>query len=165
MRAIVAVDEKWGIGKKGGLMFSLPVDMKFFREQTLGKTVVMGSKTLDSFPGGAPLKNRNNVVLTRGGARQGCITVKSLPELFALLKGYNREDVFVIGGGAVYEELLPYCEEALVTKVQADGGAEVFFPELDRLSGWEKAAESAPVLTGGYNVTFCVYKNKTPLNF
>lgn len=164
MRAIVAADLNWGIGKKGGLMFSLPADMKFFREQTLGKVVVMGSKTLDSFPGGAPLKKRTNIVLTRGEPREGCITVKNIQELLEVVKGYDKDDVFVIGGGEIYRLLLPYCEEALVTKVEADGGADVFFPNLDAMPEWERAVVSSPILTGEYKIRFLTYRNRALKN-
>ena len=95
MRAIVVVDKNWGIGKKNDLLFRLPADMKHFRETTEGKTVVMGSNTLLSFPGGKPLKNRTNIVLWPGGEeREGCTVVHSLQELFAEIKKYPEDDVF-----------------------------------------------------------------------
>ncbi len=160
MRAIFHADRKWGIGKENGLMFSLPSDMKFFRETTMGKVVVMGYNTLRSFPGGRPLKNRVNIVLYPGDALEGVVTVRNLGELFAEIKKYPPEDVFVIGGASVYRALLPYCTEALVTKVEADGGADVFVPDLDRSPDFFLASESAPAEDNGYTIRFCTYRNR-----
>ena len=160
MKAIVAVDKKWGIGKKNDLLFSLPADMAYFREKTLNKVVVMGSNTLKSFPGGKPLKNRTNVVLFPGGEqRDDCIIVQSLEELSAELKKYNPDDVFIIGGAMFYKTMLPYCSEVLVTKVDADGGAEVFYENLDNLREWTCVSQQEPIETNGYKISFTVYKN------
>ena len=160
MRAIVAVDKKWGIGKKNDLLFILPADMKYFRETTLNKVVVMGSNTLKSFPGGKPLKNRTNVVLFPGGEkRDDCLVVESLQEIKQVIKDYNPDDVFIIGGAMFYKTMIPYCSEVLVTKVDADGGAEVFYENLDELPNWSCVSESETVETNGYNVRFTVYKN------
>ncbi len=166
MKAIVAVDKKWGIGKKNDLLFSLPEDMKFFRAKTLNKTVVMGSNTLKSFPNGKPLKNRTNIVLFPGGEkRDDCIIVQNLEELSAVLKNYDSDDVFVIGGAMFYKTMLPYCDEVFVTKVDADGGAEVFYENLDELEGWETTYRSEPIETNGYTIRFTTYKNSSPKNF
>lgn len=160
MRAIVVVDEHWGIGKNNDLLFKLPADMKHFRETTEGKTVVMGSNTLLSFPGGKPLKNRANIVLWPGGEkREDCTVVGSLEELFGEVEKYPEDDVFVIGGAMLYRTLLPYCSEAIVTKVEADGGAEVFFEDLDALKNWSLVSESEPLETNGYTIRFTVYRN------
>ena len=160
MKAIVAVDKKWGIGKKNDLLFSLPADMKYFREKTNGKVVVMGSNTLKSFPNGNPLKNRTNIVLFPGGEqRDDCIIVQSLDELKIELKKYNSDDVFIIGGAMFYKTMLPYCSEVLATKVDADGGAEVFFENLDKLDGWECINKENPIETNGLVISFTTYKN------
>lgn len=160
MKAIVAVDKKWGIGKRNGLLFELPADMKFFRETTSGKVVVMGSNTLKSFPGGKPLKNRINVVLyTEGEKRDDCIVVGSMDELKSELKKYEKEDVFVIGGAMFYKTMLPYCSEVLVTKVDADGEAEVFYENLDKKPEWKCVYESEETETNGYKIKFTTYKN------
>ena len=160
MKAIVAVDKKWGIGKKNDLLFSLPADMAYFREKTLNKVVVMGSNTLKSFPGGKPLKNRTNVVLFPGGEkREDCIIVDSLEELKAELKKYPADDIFVVGGAMFYKTMLPYCSEVLVTKVDADGGAEVFYENLDQKENWQCVFEDKPIETNGYVIKFTVYKN------
>lgn len=163
MRAIVVVDKNWGIGKKNDLLFRLPADMKHFRETTEGKTVVMGSNTLLSFPGGKPLKNRTNIVLWPGGEeREGCTVVHSLQELFAEIKKYPEDEVFVIGGESVYNALLPYCSEVYVTKVAADGKADTFVPNLDEEEAFVLAAEGEPVEDNGYTLRFCTYKNRAP---
>lgn len=160
MRAIVVVDQKWGIGKQNDLLFRLPADMKHFRETTSGKVVVMGSNTLLSFPGGRPLKDRVNIVLWPDGPqREDCVLVRSLGELFEAAAQYPPEDVFVVGGAMLYRTLLPYCSEVIVTKVEADGGAEVFFENLDALENWSCVAEGAPLETNGYVIRFCVYQN------
>lgn len=160
MKAIVAVDKKWGIGKKNDLLFSLPADMAFFRKTTLNKIVVMGSNTLKSFPNGNPLKNRTNVVLFPGGEkRDDCIIVDSMDELKVELKKYPKDDVFIIGGAMFYKTMLPYCSEVLVTKVDADGGAEVFYENLDELPNWSCVYESESEQTNGYNIKFTTYKN------
>lgn len=160
MKAIVAVDKKWGIGKRNGLLFELPADMKFFRETTSGKVVVMGSNTLKSFPGGKPLKNRINVVLyPEGEKRDDCIVVGSMDELKSELKKYEKDDVFVIGGAMFYKTMLPYCSEVLVTKVDADGEAEVFYENLDKKPEWKCVYESEETETNGYKIKFTTYKN------
>ena len=166
MKTIVAVDEKWGIGKNNDLLFHLPEDMRYFREKTTGKIVVMGSNTLKSFPGGKPLKNRTNVVLwPDGDTRDDCIVVKSLKELFETLSRFDTDDVFIIGGAMFYKTMLPYCDTAYITKVRADGQAQVFFENLDALDNWNLIDESDVVCVGGYELTFCTYKNSSPEKF
>ena len=159
MRAIFHADRNWGIGKGNDLMFALPKDMQFFRETTQGKVVVMGLNTLRSFPNGKPLKNRTNIVLCPEDVDEDVITVHNLAELFAQLKKYPPEDVFVIGGASVYRTLIPYCSEVLVTKVDADGGAEVFAPDLDADGNFELKYESEPIEDNGYTIRFCTYQN------
>ena len=158
--AIVHADKEWGIGKGNDMMFSLPLDMKFFRETTMGHTVVMGGKTLRSFPNQKPLKNRINIVLSRGQVRDDCIIVPSYEALKNELKTRQNEDIFIIGGGEVYKELLPYCDGAFVTKVDAVGGAEVFFPNLDAHPDFICVDEGEPILDNGYTIRFTEYKNK-----
>lgn len=160
LKAIVHVDKKWGIGKGNDMMFSLPKDMQFFRSTTLNHTVVMGGNTLRSFPKGAPLKNRTNIVLSRGQVRDDCIIVRSYEELKEVLKARENEEIFVIGGGEVYRALLPYCSEALVTKVDAVGGAEVFFPNLDEDGNFVCVDEGERIEDNGYTIRFTTYKNK-----
>lgn len=160
MKAILHADKNWGIGKNNGLMFKIPADMKFFRETTTGKVVVMGSNTLKSFPCGNPLKNRTNIVLFPDGAeREDCTIVHSLDGLFDEIKKYPTEDVFVIGGQMMYRTLLPYCTEVLVTKVEAEGEADAFFENLDKNENFTLIHESEPVETNGYLIKFTTYKN------
>lgn len=160
IRAIVHADKEWGIGKNNDMMFSLPQDMKFFRETTLGHTVVMGGNTLRSFPNGKPLKNRVNIVLSRGQVRDDCVIVRSYEELKKELKARENEEIYIIGGGEVYRELLPYCDEALVTKVDAVGEATVFFPNLDENPAFCKTYESEEIEDNGYKIRFTTYQNE-----
>lgn len=164
MRAIFHADKNWGIGRENGLMFRLPFDMKFFRETTQGKVVVMGLATLRSFPGGRPLKDRVNIVLSPEDV-EGVITVHSVEELLAEVKKYPADDVFVIGGASVYKQLLPYCTEVLVTRVNAVGNADVFVPDLDEDEQFELVSASAPVDDNGHSIRFCTYKNHSPVKF
>ena len=161
IRAILHADRKWGIGKNNSLLFSLPRDMKFFRETTSGKTVVMGGNTLRSFPGGKPLKNRTNIVLSATQVRDDCIVVRTLDELKAEMKRRAEagEDIYVIGGGSVYRALLPHCREVLVTKVDADGGADVFFPDLDEDPDFRVAGDGGETEDNGYVIRFLTYQN------
>ena len=158
--AIVHADKEWGIGKGNDMMFSLPKDMKFFRETTMGHTVVMGGKTLRSFPGQKPLKNRVNIVLSRGQVRDDCVIVRSYDELKNEMKARENEDIFIIGGGEIYRELLPYCHGAYVTKVDAVGGAEVFFPNLDEKENFVCVEEGEPIDDNGYTIRFTKDENR-----
>lgn len=166
MKAIVAVDKNWGIGKKNDLLFKLPLDMDYFRKTTLNKVVVMGSNTLKSFPNGKPLKNRINVVLYPGSEkRDDCIIVDSIDELREVLKSYDTNDVFIIGGAMFYQTMLPYCSSVFVTKVDADGEAEVFYENLDELEGWECINSGTPINDNGYVIRFTEYKNNNTKSF
>lgn len=138
MNLIVAVDKNWAIGNGNKLLVSIPQDMKFFRETTTGKVVVMGRKTLETFPGGQPLKNRTNIVLTRDEKYQvkGAIVVHSIEEVLKELKKYEDDDIYVIGGETIYRQLLPYCKLAHVTKVNHAYEADTYFPNLDEKDEW-----------------------------
>ena len=144
MKMIVAVEKNWGIGKNNDLLVSIPADMKMFRTETSGKVVVMGRKTLESFPGGLPLKNRTNIVLSGNLDYQvkGAIVVHSLPELLEEIKKYPKDQVYCIGGDSVYKMLLPYCDTAQVTKIDYAYEADRYFPNLDEMPQWQVAAES-----------------------
>ncbi len=166
MKTIVAVDKKWGIGKKNDLLFSIPEDMAFFRRTTMGKVCCMGYNTLLSFPGSKPLKNRTNIVLAPSDImRDDCIVVHTLEELFSELKKYSTDDIYVIGGAMFYRTMLPYCDEYLITKVDADGGAEVFYENLDLITNMECVYVSDPVESNGYTIRFTTYKNKDVKSF
>ena len=158
MKAIVVVDENWGIGRSNDLLFSLPADMKHFRETTREKVVVMGSNTLLSFPGAKPLPKRVNIVLWPGGEKRGdCLVFETLDEVFKEIAKYPADDVYVVGGAMMYATMLGYCSEVIVTKVAANGGAEVFFPNLDEMPDWKLARQSEEVEDNGFMLRFCTY--------
>ena len=162
MNLIVAVDKNWGIGKGNKLLVSIPSDMKFFRETTSGKVVVMGRKTLESFPNGLPLKNRTNIVLTKRPDYQvkDAILVHSKTELEEELKKYKSEDIYVIGGGSVYRMLLKECDTAHVTKINYAYEADTYFPNLDEDPDWEIVADSEEQTYFDLEYYFLKYKRK-----
>ncbi|MDE6906826.1 MAG: dihydrofolate reductase [Lachnospiraceae bacterium] len=162
MNLIVAVDENWAIGKDNKLLVSIPSDMKFFRETTTGKVVVMGRKTLESFPNGLPLKNRTNIILTRNRDYKvkDAIVVHSVPELLIKLEKYNSEDIYVIGGDSVYRELLPYCDVAHVTKINHVYAADAWFPNLDEMEEWWTTGESEEQTYFDLEYMFVRYEKK-----
>ena len=144
MNIIVAADKNWAIGKNNKLLVSIPQDMKFFREATTGKVVVMGRKTLESFPGGQPLKKRVNIVLTsdKNNHVNGADIVHSIDALLEELKKYPAEDIYVIGGESIYRQLLPYCDKAYVTKIEHAYDADTFFSNLDEDPQWRMTKTS-----------------------
>lgn len=144
MNLIAAVDANWSIGYKNKLLVSIPDDMKFFRQTTTGKVVVMGRKTLESFPNGQPLKNRVNIVLTsdKNYKVKGAIVVHDLDELHKELEQYNSEDVYVIGGESIYRQLLDECDVAHITKIDYAYDADAYFPNLDEKEEWQITEDS-----------------------
>lgn len=162
MKTIVAVDNNWGIGKDGCLLCSIPGDLKYFKEKTLGKVVVMGRTTYESLPGKKPLKDRINIVLSRNQDFQpeGCIICRSMGELFKVLENYNMEDVFIIGGEDIYRQFSPYCSGHLVTKIDADFEADKHFENLDRRGDIELVEESDPQKENGVEYRFTEYRRK-----
>ncbi len=144
MNLIVAVDNNWAIGNKRRLLVSIPNDMKHFREETTGKVVVFGRRTLETFPQAQPLKNRTNIILSANPnfKVKDAIVVRSVEELLEELKNYDDEDVYVIGGDSVYRQLLPYCNVAHVTKIDHEYEADTYFPNLDQDPAWTITAES-----------------------
>lgn len=159
MKMIVAVDRHWGIGRNGDLLFHLPDDMRHFKEKTTGCTVVMGDVTLFSLPGGRPLKNRRNIVLSFDPnlAVEGAEVCHSLTELAGLLS--DQEETYVIGGASIYRTLMDCCDTAYVTRVDADGHADVCIPDMDALPYWEIAACSDPIENNGHSFRFYTYQN------
>ena len=162
--SILNADVKWGIGKKNGLLFNLPLDMKFFREVTKGHVVCMGENTLLSFPGSKPLKNRTNIVLSQDETHNydGVVNVHTFDDfLLEIKKHAENDDVFIIGGASIYRQTLPYVDKVLLTKVLKDGGAEVFFVNLDEHPDFELISESDIVLDGdNIPIKFTSYQNK-----
>lgn len=144
MNIIVAVDENWAIGNKGELLVRIPNDHKTFRNETTGKVVVLGRKTMDTFPQKKPLLNRTNIILTKNPEYQvkDAIVVHSIDELLEELKQYNSEDIYIIGGDSVYQQMLPYCDVAHVTWIEHAYEADSYFPNLDKNPEWKMTAES-----------------------
>ena len=144
MNVIVAVDSHWGIGNKGELLVRIPNDHKFFREETTGKVVVLGRKSLETFPQGLPLKNRTNIILSSNQDYQvrDAVVVHNLEELMEELKKYRSEDIYIVGGDSVYRQLLPYCDVAHVTRIDHRYEADAFFPDLDGMEEWKIMADS-----------------------
>lgn len=166
--AILNCDCKFGIGKRNGLLFRLPKDMAYFRETTKGHAVAMGENTLLSFPNSAPLKNRTNIVLSQDPTHEyeGCVNVHSMDDFKkAITDELTKDDVFVIGGASIYAQMLPYYDEVLLTKVQEDGEAEVFFPNLDENPAFACIDEGKPEEDNGHVIRFTRYVNheKKPL--
>lgn len=161
IKAIVCVDENWAIGKDNNLLFHLKKDMQFFKEKTLYNTVVMGENTLLSLPGSKPLKDRINIVLCPEGHKyDGCFCVHNFEELLNYLKVLIG-DIYIIGGGMMYKSMLPYYDEILVTKVDADGKGTIFFPNLDNHPDFELAECTEAEKDNGYTIRFCTYKRRT----
>ena len=144
MNLIVAVDNNWAIGNKNELLVRIPNDMKHFREETTGKVVVLGRKTLETFPQGQPLKNRTNIILTKDLKYQvkDAVIVHSIDELLAELKKYSDDDIYIIGGESVYRQMLPYCTVAHITKIDHTYEADTYFPNLDKDPEWHITADS-----------------------
>jgi dihydrofolate reductase len=144
MNLIVAVDNQWGIGCKGSLLVRIPNDHKAFRAETVGKVVVLGRKTLETFPQGMPLADRTNIILSSNPDYRvkGAVVVHSKEELLQELKKYRDEDIYIIGGESVYRMMLPYCQVAHVTKIDHVYEADAYFPNLDKSAEWEITADS-----------------------
>lgn len=160
MNAIAAVSLNWGIGRAGELLFHIPEDLRRFRALTAGGTVVMGRKTLESLPGGRPLPNRRNIVLTRNAAftRPGVETAGSAEALFTLLGDQDPDRVWVCGGGEIYRLLLPWCRTCHITRVYDAPESDAFFPDLDRLPRWRLARSEAALAYGDTAYQFVVYE-------
>ncbi len=163
MDLIVNVCENWGIGRDGNLLVSISADLKRFRLLTTGKTVILGRKTLRTFPGGRPLKNRTNLILSCSGIQvEGAEVYKNLHDLYLRLKELDLSQVSVIGGASVYKALLPYCDKAYVTKTLCAPDADTFFPNLDQLENW-RLAETGPILEeNGVRFQYLDYVNDAP---
>jgi dihydrofolate reductase len=144
MNLIAAVDNNWAIGYKNSLLVKIPNDQKQFGEMTEGKVIVMGRKTLETFPQKQPLKNRVNIILTRdkGFTQKDAVVLHSIDELMEELKKYKDDDVYVIGGESIYEQLMPYCNTAHITKIDYEYQADAYLQNLDNSDDWRLVAES-----------------------
>jgi len=163
MKLIVAVEKNWGIGKDNGLLVHLPGDLKYFKERTTGKTVVMGRKTLESLPGGRPLPKRTNIVITRSEdfEKEGCLiahTVEEAVKMAAEVSSENTEDVMVMGGESIYRQMLPMCDTCYITKINKTFDADAFFPNLDEDPQFEVVWESEEQEENGVTYRFLEYK-------
>ena len=160
---ILNCDKEYGIGKKNGLLFTLKEDMAFFRRTTLNHVVAMGENTLLSFPGSKPLKNRTNIVLSADPTHnyEGVINVHTFEEFLKVVADYaKKEDVYIIGGASMYKQTLDFVDYVYLTKVDAVGGAEVFFVNIDEDERFEVISESEPIQDGDYKIKFVTYRNK-----
>jgi dihydrofolate reductase len=161
MNLIVAVDQNWGIGYGDQLLVSIPNDHKNFRELTTGKVVVLGRKTLGTFPQGKPLKYRTNVIFTTNPdyyVDEETVVVHSLEEFLEKAKEYEDDDIYVIGGGSIYKLLLPYCKTAIVTKLDHAYRADTYFPNLDEDPEWKVVSESEEMTYFDIPYRFVTYK-------
>lgn len=158
MNLIVAVDENWAIGNKNELLIKIPADMKMFRQETTGKVVVVGRKTLETFPNAQPLKNRTNIILSTKTDYEvkDATVVHSIEELLEELKQYKEEEIYITGGETIYRQMLPYCKVAHVTKIDRSYEADAFFPNLDEDPQWEITAESEE--QSYFDTTYCFVK-------
>jgi dihydrofolate reductase len=161
---IVATDRNMAIGYQNKLLFWLPNDLKRFKELTTGNTIIMGKNTFLSLPKGA-LPNRRNIVLStrKDASFPGAETYASLEEAIKACK--EGEKIYIIGGASVYKEMLPFMDEILVTKVEADGNADVFFENLDKLENWEMVFEGEEMESNGFKFRFTTYKNTAVKSF
>lgn len=162
MKIIVAVDKNWAIGCGNKLLKSIPEDMKFFKEKTTGHVVIMGRATFQSLPGQRPLKDRVNIVLTRGDQvhHPEVILCKSMEEVLERVKDYRDQEVYIIGGEMIYRSFLPYCDSCLITKMEAEYPADRFFENLDENPDWELISQEPHKSQDGISYSFCEYKKK-----
>ncbi len=162
MNLIVAVDNNWAIGNKGELLIRIPNDHKNFREETTGKVVVLGRKTLDTFPQGMPLKNRTNIILSANQDYKvkDAIVVHSIDELNEELKKYKSEDIYIIGGESIYRQMLPFCNTAHITKIEHSYSADTYFPNLDQMPEWKVTASSEEQTYFDITYEFIKYEKK-----
>ena len=161
MKAIVCVDKNWAIGSGNDLLYHIPEDMKFFKSKTIGNVVVMGMNTFLSFPNQKPLVDRTNIVLSDDPSfnPEGVTVVRTMDELFNLLKRYDTNTVYVIGGAMMYAQLVPYCSTVYVTKVDASQPADKFFPNLDKDENFVLARDGEEMEYNGLKYKFTKYRN------
>lgn len=161
MNLIVAVEKNWGIGLGGTMPWHISADLKYFKENTLGKTVIMGRKTLLSFPGQKPLPKRENIILStnEGYEVEGAKVIHSIEEI---AKYQQSDDTFIIGGGSIYKSLLPYCKFAYVTKIDKEFECDTYFENLDSLDNWKMIKSGEKLSENGIDFTFTVYENILP---
>lgn len=162
MNIIAAVDSNWAIGNQNELLVRIPNDQKHFREETTGKVVVLGRKTLATFPQGMPLAGRTNIILSGDENYQvkNALVVHSVKELLEELKKYRSEDIYVIGGESIYRQLLPYCDVCHITKIEKAYAADRYFPNLDECKQWQITQDSEEQTYFDLEYTFLKYERK-----
>ena len=160
MKCILSADNNWGIGLRNSLLIRIPADMKNFRLLTTGNVVIMGRKTLESFPNQKPLPDRVNIVITSRPdyTCDGAVIVHSIEEAVEKAASYKDKEIYVIGGSQIYKQLLPYCDEALVTRIDHSYEADAFFPDLDASDEWEMTEESEENTCFDIIYTYCTYR-------
>lgn len=158
MESIVVVDRNWAIGRDGDQLVYIPEDLKRFKALTMGRPVILGRKTLATFPGGRPLKGRRNLILSRDPAfaPEGAEVFLDAPSLLAAAPA----DSFVVGGGSVYALLLDRCDTAHVTMLDAEFPADTWFPNLDQHKDWEQAEEEGPFAHEGLTYRYLTYRRR-----
>ena len=161
MNLIASVDKNWGIGYQGRLLCRIPEDMRWFKEHTTGKVVVMGRATLESLPGGRPLAERVNIVISSDASffAPGCMVVRTPEELLQLIERYDTNDVFVIGGASIYAMMMPYCHYAYITKMDHEFPADRHLANLDIQPSWKLIDVSEDKWHEEIRFNHCTYKN------
>lgn len=159
MNAIVVVDKNWCIGKDGGLLVHLSKDLKYFKEKTIGKTLIVGRKTLESFPGGKPLPRRKTIVLTKNTSykAEGAYICHFKDEVLDAVRSLSPADVFVAGGGAIYRQFLDDVDKVFVTKIYDEYSGDTFFPNLDEDEDFALESEGEMIEENGVKFKFCIY--------
>lgn len=162
MNLIAAADKNWGIGRDNRLLVRIPEDMKFFQKMTTGKVVVVGRKTLETFPGGQPLKNRTNIVLTSNPdfKAKGAAVAHSMEELLRELEKYDSRDIYIAGGESVYRQMVDLCDTAYITKIEYAYQADAWFPNLDEKEEWELTKDSEEQTYFDLEYYFLKYEKK-----
>lgn len=160
MKMIAAVDNNWAIGYKNRLLVRIPADQKYFRNETMGKVIVMGRKTLESFPQGQPLAGRTNVVLSRKPDYQvkGTVVINAVEETLEYLSQFDTDDIFIIGGETIYRQFIDYCDEALITKIDHEYQADAWFPNLDEMDEWQLVGDTEEQTYFDLEYVFLKYK-------
>lgn len=167
MKCIAAVDSNWGIGLKGKLLVSIPSDQKMFRNETIGKVIVLGRKTIETFPNGMALPQRTNIVLSSDNNLKikDAVVVHNDDQLFYELSKYNSDDIYIIGGESVYKQYVKYCDTAIITKIDNAFEADAYFPNLDNDDNWTMVAQSEEQTYFSLEYTFREYRNSNPAVF
>lgn len=160
MNFIVAVTNDYAIGKNNNLLFHLPTDLKYFKQTTINKVVVMGERTYHSLPK-RPLPNRINIVLSDNPQfyDDNIVIVNNLNQLFDELKKYNPDDVFVTGGASVYNLLMDYCTKAYITKIDMVVPADTYIKNIEKMQNWKLVSQSETKTENDLDFKFLIFEN------